>query len=296
MSQKKLDHMKSFFDSLTYVVGFPCPHRNQKNYIEMDGVITWAHVFNLYLRFKVKDEDIINERSRANDSSNTASNVHLFGAKNISKQQTSRGNKDMDIVHVEGIANGEDTYGYTNNNNRKDEICDSIDRFDEGDTIAQGINCNNMNDPKGVNIDDIDVDDINVDDIGGDNSEAYDSDIDDSDIDDSDVDEKLPKSAVISPQTGSQVVANKYRDDVINEMKKLMSSSDMKIWASYKMTAFATFYKYRRICHPDITLQKLKEDMCDTCIKYKTMLDDENLNESDKENINIALNVNVKLI
>ena len=62
------------------------------------------------------------------------------------------------------------------------------------------------------------------------------------------------------------------------------------------MTAFATFYKYRRICHPDITLQKLKEDMCDTCIKYKTMLDDENLNETDKENIHIALNVNIKLI
>ena len=72
--------MKSFFDSLTYVVGFPCPHRNQKNYIEMDGVITWAHVFNLYLRFKVKDEDIINERSMANDSSKIASDAHLLDA------------------------------------------------------------------------------------------------------------------------------------------------------------------------------------------------------------------------
>ena len=47
--------MKSFFDSLTYTVGFPCPHRNQKNYIEMEGILTWAHVYNLYLNFLVEN-------------------------------------------------------------------------------------------------------------------------------------------------------------------------------------------------------------------------------------------------
>ena len=64
MSSEKLEHQLKFFDTLNYEIGFPCPHRNQKSYIDMDGVVTWAHVFNLYLRFKVPTEglnDAVNE-------------------------------------------------------------------------------------------------------------------------------------------------------------------------------------------------------------------------------------------
>jgi hypothetical protein len=70
-----------------------------------------------------------------------------------------------------------------------------------------------------------------------------------------------------------------------------MSNDDMNEWNANKMTAFSTFYKYRNLCYPDITLRKLKEDMCDTCIKYKTMLEEEDLSEIDKGKLEAALQV-----
>lgn len=52
ITEKRLLHLKLFFDSLQYVIGYPCIHRKLRNYIEMDGITTWAHVFCLYLRFE----------------------------------------------------------------------------------------------------------------------------------------------------------------------------------------------------------------------------------------------------
>ena len=77
-------------------------------------------------------------------------------------------------------------------------------------------------------------------------------------------------------------------------MKLKLSAELMEVWKSYKMTSFSTFFKYKRICHRDVSLVKLKEDMCDTCIRYQTMLKDDSVDDADKEKIKQALEVQKK--
>jgi hypothetical protein len=58
-----------------------------------------------------------------------------------------------------------------------------------------------------------------------------------------------------------------------------------------KITSFSTWYKYKAIYHPNIYLAKLKEDCCDTCMKYDVAMQDPNISEVDKRKIKEARNV-----
>ena len=123
-------------------------------------------------------------------------------------------------------------------------------------------------------VDDIDdIDDIdNVDDV---NEQHFSDDNEDADNFYNSYLRKLKLKAVT---TRNVDVASKYRDDVLKELKGTMSNDDMNEWNANKMTAFSTFYKYRNLCHPDITLRK-------------TMLEEEDLSEIDKGKLEAALQV-----
>lgn len=225
--------MKSFFDSLTYTVGFPCPHRNQKNYIEMEGILTWAHVYNLYLNFLVENLSVPAGEQITRISDSDYKKGKLDSA-TVSMHSDSENEKESE--KVQGPAD-DDKYNDEDSDNFPDED-----------------DCDDTND---------------ADDDEGDNKQ------------------------LLSRENRESVdIASKYRRDILTKMRKILSPNDMQHWLTFKMTSFSTFYKYKRLCHPDITLQKLKEDMCDTCIKYKVMLDDEKTSDSDRAKIEEALQVN----
>jgi hypothetical protein len=139
--------------------------------------------------------------------------------------------------------------------------------------------------------------DCDSDDDSGDDT---DDNIDDDDSDtneycnsnDSDSDTNLNQSNVVARIDEKSIhVCTRYRREILQALEKQLTSDQLEVWHTYKISTFATFFKYRRLCHADVTLRKLKEDMCDTCIKYKVMLDDEETSETDREKITAALGV-----
>ena len=222
-----IQHLKLFFDSLNYVVGFPCPHRNQKNYIEMDGVITWAHVFNLYLRFELPSDalEIAGDVTVAAVSSCESA---MDGLTDLKKRENVEVIEPMDMSPVSQKLVMDEGIGGINSSNEQEEMGNSEndgEESEEGDEDSS---------------------------IEGDSS--------------SEDDEEYGMSSYQKEVAGKDV-AWKYREKVIDEMKLKLSAELMEVWKSYKMTSFSTFFKYKRICHRDVSLVKLKEDMCDTCIR-----------------------------
>ena len=57
MTDEKLEHLRQYFTSLSYEIGFPCIHREPKNYIDDKNLRTWSQVFNNYLNFPLQYPD-----------------------------------------------------------------------------------------------------------------------------------------------------------------------------------------------------------------------------------------------
>jgi len=75
MTLEKIEHLKSFFDSLEVEIGYPCIHRELKNYINDDTLRTWADVFKRYIDFPIVYPDFnIDENSHCD--SNDEKNEH----------------------------------------------------------------------------------------------------------------------------------------------------------------------------------------------------------------------------
>ncbi len=80
-------------------------------------------------------------------------------------------------------------------------------------------------------------------------------------------------------------------NDVLREATLNFTKFQVTVFFQYKMTAFSTFYKYLTLYHPDVALQKLKEDECDTCMKYNVFLEDPSNSLEDKAKVSAALKV-----
>ena len=80
-------------------------------------------------------------------------------------------------------------------------------------------------------------------------------------------------------------------DSTLSTATSKLNSVQLDIYYEHKITAFSTFYKYVALYHPDTALQKLKEDECDTCMKYNVFLEDPANSEEDKNKIKKALQV-----
>lgn len=59
---------------------------------------------------------------------------------------------------------------------------------------------------------------------------------------------------------------------------------------NHRKLGLSTFKDYMRAYHPDFRLKRLKEDCCDTCIEFKTKLNDKTISAADRESILGALN------
>ena len=71
MTVEKIEHLKAFFDSLEVEIGYPCIHRELKNYINDDTLRTWADVFKRYIDFPIVYPDFsIDEYDDSNDEDN----------------------------------------------------------------------------------------------------------------------------------------------------------------------------------------------------------------------------------
>ena len=81
MTIEKIEHLKSFFDSLEVEIGYPCIHRELKNYINDDTLRTWADVFKRYIDFPIVYPDFnIDEYSHcvSNDEENEHESEEKF--------------------------------------------------------------------------------------------------------------------------------------------------------------------------------------------------------------------------
>jgi hypothetical protein len=85
--------------------------------------------------------------------------------------------------------------------------------------------------------------------------------------------------------------ANRRKKSILESLISKLSYDEIKDLYSKKITGFSTWYKYKCIYFPNVALKKLKEDCCDTCMKYQLALEDPNVVESDKALITLALNV-----
>ena len=84
MTIEKIEHLKAFFDSLEIEIGYPCIHRELKNYINDDNLRTWADVFKRYIDFPIVYPDFhIDEYSHcdSNDEENEHESEEKFWMK-----------------------------------------------------------------------------------------------------------------------------------------------------------------------------------------------------------------------
>jgi hypothetical protein len=220
----------------------------------MDDILTWPHVYNLYLRFEVKSLSLKPE--------------YLSVAHNSTPTSTAM----------------EKPSEFTTQNELNTQTIKSAERCQENHDNDVNVDDNNSN--AFEKSDDYEDD---KDDEDDEDDEYYEDDEDEED-DEEALAEFGMQSSYCKPVKD---VATKYKENVIKELRLKLSEEGMEEWTSYKINSFSSFYKYRRILHRDISLQKLKEDMCDTCIKYATMLKDESIDESTKEKIKEALQVQV---
>ena len=70
-----------------------------------------------------------------------------------------------------------------------------------------------------------------------------------------------------------------------------LATDEVAWFEKTKITAFSTWYKYKNIFHSNIYLEKLKEDCCDTCMKYEIFLQNPDISEDDRSKILAARNV-----
>ena len=200
MTEAKLDRMRLFFLSLSYEIGFPCIHREVKNYIEDDDLTTWRQVHNRYLQFPL--------------------------------------DYPVEYDDVDDVQNRED-----------DVVIGAEDEIEE----------------------DADNDDI---------ADEHEHDDDDQQNDDDPDQNYLIVNNVVPKQT------------VIDSVLEGLSNAKKKYYLQQSIRSFDTWFKYKRIYFSHISLQRLKEDCCDTCIKYKLQLEDENLDDDERQDIITTLQVN----
>jgi hypothetical protein len=84
---------------------------------------------------------------------------------------------------------------------------------------------------------------------------------------------------------------NRQKKSILENLISKLSYDEIKDLYSNKITGFSTWFKYKSIYHPNVALKKLKEDCCDTCMKYELALEDSSISESDKKLIRSALSV-----
>ena len=75
---------------------------------------------------------------------------------------------------------------------------------------------------------------------------------------------------------------NRQKKSILESLISKLSNDEINNLYSKKITGFSTWYKYKCIYFPNVVLKKLKEDCCDTCMKYQLALEDPNVVESDK--------------
>ena len=84
---------------------------------------------------------------------------------------------------------------------------------------------------------------------------------------------------------------NREKKSILHDLIPTLSDRERKWLYTKKITGFSTWFKYKSIYHPNVALKKLKEDCCDTCMKYELALKDSSISESDKKLIRSALSV-----
>ena len=201
MTNAKIEHLKSFISSLQFEIGYPCIHRELKNYIDDDNIRTWRQLHNLYLQFPVNYGD--------NDKGST-------GGDNSSDSNSQ--NSDTYSTHDDKSDDG------TN----ESDVTDPIPELHSNNKLAEGY---------------------------------------------------IVKQSLVPKTT------------VLTELLEQLSVEQRTIFKATKICAFGTWYKYKKICYPNISLTKLKEDVCDTCMKYELMLQDDKLTVTEKEELRAALKV-----
>jgi hypothetical protein len=204
MTEAKLERMRLFFLSLNYEIGFPCIHRELKNYIDDDDLTTWRQVHNRYLQFPL---DYPVECDDEDDQQNGKDDV-VIGAENENEED-----EDQD----------DDEDEHDDDDNNDDDNAEQKDDSDQNYLITNNV---------------------------------------------------VPKHTVI--------------DSVL----KGLSIARKKYYLLQTIRSFDTWFKYKRIYFSHISLQRLKEDCCDTCIKYKLQLEDPNLDEDERRDIITTLQVN----
>ena len=79
----------------------------------------------------------------------------------------------------------------------------------------------------------------------------------------------------------------------MNAITEKYTTKQLESFHLKKFSAFSTWYKYKSIYFPNIYLKRLKEDCCDTCMKYKIALEDSTVSSTDKDLIKAALEVSI---
>jgi hypothetical protein len=128
--------MAEFFSSLPFELGFPCPHKEIKHYINETAFKTWREGFNVYLRFGLT----------TSESKFFEKPVKYFGSQQNSTHQASHIGPDIDTnisVHSksEDVESTDDDE--PNNNNPSDE-----DASDEDIDFVSTSNLNSSKNPE----------------------------------------------------------------------------------------------------------------------------------------------------
>ena len=195
MTELKLSHMTAFFNSLSYEIGFPCIHRELKNYIDDDQVTTWRQAYNKDLEFPSPLPDKISESD--------------------SEEEEEEENAEEELAEQ----------------NAKEVVGDGDREEDGGDIEEDNEELNELID-------------------------SYATDID-----------LVPK------------------ESILDVLLSGLSRKQQLYYRLHTITAFSTWFKYKGILFPHISIQRLKEDCCDTCTKLKLMLEDDNLTPEERLNI-----------
>jgi len=221
MTDAKINHLRDYIQQLDFEIGFPCIHREQKNYINNDNLLTWDQVFNDYLVFPCQYPDNVSEDS-SEDSNHEDSNA-------------------SSDKYYDKFDSDEESNNDMQSDNANNEFVNSIDNESDKD-----MQCT-VSKRKSV--------------------------------------EQLDNKGYIV----KRIVVKKH--SILSETLKALTKKEKNIFMLSKITAFSTWMKYKKICHPHVRLQILKEDCCDTCAKYELMLEDNVLSEKEKEDVREALSV-----